>query len=100
MLCSTISTKKPVCVDQNTDSATVSHNVSATGSGFEPFIADAVVSLVQNDTGAKHSFVLESVWPDGGLYEGDGNGLDSCATGTGYARHCHLMEHCDVSTEP
>lgn len=78
MLCSTISTKKPLYVDQNIGSATASHKIPVcaylvTRSGFERFIADAVVSLVRNDkhvpiklvqdTGAKHFFILESVLP-------------------------------------
>lgn len=47
--------------------------VSAVESDFEPFVADAVVSLagsgkkvpikILRDTGAKHSFIVESVLP-------------------------------------
>ena len=48
----------------------------AAGSGFEPFLIDACVSLegstdtvnvrVLRDTGAKHSFVVESAFPFSG----------------------------------
>ena len=59
LACSVVPAVKPVCVDP--------------GAGFEPFIADAVVSLVGGkervpikvlrDTGAKHSFIVGSVLP-------------------------------------
>ncbi|XP_045930718.1 uncharacterized protein LOC123986486 [Micropterus dolomieu] len=59
LACSSVSKLKPICVDLGS------------GNGFEPFIADAVVSLVGKeervpikilrDTGAKHSFIVQSV---------------------------------------
>lgn len=77
ILCSTVS-EKPVCVASSVGSGEVSGEVPdcvdlVQDSGFEPFIADAFVSLVGSDkhlpikllrdTGAKHSFVVESVLP-------------------------------------
>ncbi|KAI9529445.1 hypothetical protein NQZ68_011154 [Dissostichus eleginoides] len=75
--------KKLVCADLDV------------GSGFEPFITEAVVSVVGSDkyvpikvlrdTAARYSFIVESVLPfstDWGFCadEGHGDGLDSCAT--------------------
>lgn len=66
MLCSTVSTKKPLCVDQNKGSATMSD--------LRQFV------LIQS---LKESVLPFSSEPEmRGLYtdEEDGNGLDSCAT--------------------
>lgn len=78
MLCSTVSEKKPVCVDPSVGSGIVLDKIPVcvdleVGYYFEPFIADTLVSLVGSDqrvpikllrdTGARHSCIVESVLP-------------------------------------
>ena len=67
MLYSTVLEQRPFCVDLSSGSGLI----PKTGSSFELFVCDAVVSLVGceecvsikllRDTGAKHSFIVESV---------------------------------------
>lgn len=94
VLCSAVSDKIPVCVEPDDDSCT------------EPFIADAVLSLVGSDkrvpikllrdTGAKHSFILESVLPfSPELETGDFIlRLDSCAA----SFYCAGLWQCKVAS--
>ena len=92
VICFTVLEQRPL----NEDLSTGSGLLSKTFFYLEPFITNAFASLVccekcvlitmLCDTGARHSFIVESLLPffaqyrNGGFYadEGNGTGLNSC----------------------